>query len=107
MYKSAINDGGVIALHLSNWHMDLWPVVKAAAKELGLQTFGTSSEAVLGEFAAATDWAFLTREDFSPRVPTCCKKVDWSRIDDIEMPTDNRGSLLPFLRFNYMVPTVR
>lgn len=82
-------------------------MVKAAAKELGLQTFGTSSDAVLGEFAAATDWAFLTAERYSPRIPTCCKKVDWNRIDDIEMPADDKGSLLPFLRFNYMVPTVR
>lgn len=82
-------------------------MVKAAARELGLQTFGTSSDAVLGEFAAATDWAFLTREGYSPRVPTCCRTVDWNRVEDVEMPTDDRGSLLPFLRFNYMVPTVR
>ena len=105
MYADSLAEGGVIALHLSNWHMNLWPVVKAAVRELGMKAYGTSSGAVLGEFAAATDWAFLTREDYAPRVPTCCKAVDWSRIDDIEMPTDDKGSLLPLLRFNFTIPT--
>ena len=82
-------------------------MVKAAAKELGMEAFGTSADAVLGEFASATDWAFLTRGAYSPRIPTCCRVVDWSRVRDVGMPTDDKGSLLPFLRFNYMVPTVR
>ncbi|MGN0834185.1 MAG: fused MFS/spermidine synthase [Kiritimatiellia bacterium] len=105
-YGEALADGGVIAIHLSNWHIDLWPVVKAAARELGMDAYGTSADAVLGEFAAATDWAFLTKGEYRPRIPTCCRIVDWSRVKDIEMPTDDRGSLLPFLRFNYAVPTL-
>ena len=106
MYGEAIAEDGVIAIHLSNWHIDLWPVVKAAARELGMEAFGTSADAVLGEFAAATDWAFLTRGEYRPRIPTCCKVVDWSRVRDIAMPTDDKGSLLPLLRFNFAVPTL-
>ena len=81
-------------------------MVKAAARELGMEAFGTSADAVLGEFASATDWAFLTRGEYMPRIPTCCRAVDWSRIEDIEMPTDDRGSLLPLLRFNFVIPTL-
>ena len=106
MYGDAVADDGVIAIHLSNWHIDLWPVVKAAARGLGMEAFGTSADAVLGEFASATDWAFLTRGAYSPRIPTCCRVVDWSSVKDIAMPTDDKGSLLPLLRFNFAVPTL-
>ena len=71
-----------------------------------MEALGTSADAVLGEFASATDWAFLTRGAYSPRIPTCCRVVDWSRVRDVAMPTDDKGSLLGLNRLRAEQPSV-
>ena len=106
LYRRAVNDDGVIAVHLSNWHLNLWPLMKAAAAELGWSVCGLTSDAVLGEFAAATDWAFLTGKPLSAIAPLCCRKVDWSCVKNVKLPTDDMGSILPFIHFNYAPPVV-
>ncbi len=104
LYRSALKPGGVLALHLSNWHMNLWPLAKAAAREFGWQIAGSYSGQVLGEFAEETGWAFLSDRPFVPHMPTCCRLVDWSRISDRALLRDDCGSLLPCIEFNYVPP---
>ena len=104
LYADIVKDDGMLALHVSNWHVDLWPIVKAAAREIGFDVIGVSSDAVPGELAAATDWAFLMRSPRNLIMPTCCHRIDWDKVPDRRLPTDMRGSLLPFIKFNFAAP---
>lgn len=104
IYRSIMKPDGIFALHLTNWHMNLWPLVKAAAQEFGWQVTGTYSGQVIGEFAEETGWAFLTDGPFSPRMPTCCRQVDWNKVRDKPLLRDECGSLLPYIEFNYVPP---
>jgi trans-aconitate methyltransferase len=42
LYLDRLNPGGILAVHISNWHIDLNPLCKAVARELQLAV-GSSS----------------------------------------------------------------
>ena len=105
LYRSMLVEGGVIALHLSNWHIDLLPVVKAAAKELGMSRVATYGGEVLNEFATETEWAFFYDEKtFKLRAPDCCDQIDFDKVADRPMITDACGSMIFNIHFSFDVP---
>lgn len=104
LYRKLLKDDGVLACHVSNWHMDLWPVMKAAAKHLGLRPLGSFSGYVYSEFAYGTAWVFMTKDEYHPRMPQNCSIVDWEKVKDIPLITDDCGSLVFNIRFNYQPP---
>lgn len=95
LYQDRIADGGTLALHISNWNIDLFPIVKAAAKDLGL------SAAIIagpdGNFTIYSNWAFLSKEPltFPKEVP----HLDMSTVRDVELPCDRKGSLIDFVKW--------
>jgi len=100
LYLDRLAPDGMLAVHVSNWHIDLLPVCKAVADELGICAHGTISysDSVL---TAGSIWVFFTRQPISyvyPRQPERIRPVDWSKVRTIRMLTDDRGSLLPLLR---------
>ena len=105
LYRKALKPDGILACHLSNWHIDLWPVMKAAAKHLGFNVLGEASVKVYSEYADATSWAFLSKDPFEPRMPDCCHVVDFAQIADRPLIRDACGSMIFNIRFNYAPPT--
>lgn len=64
LYLARLKPGGVVALHVSNSHLDLRPVVAAIAADLGLQT-AWIADAGGGESdlsRAESDWILLARD---------------------------------------------
>lgn len=106
LYRRMLRPDGILACHLSNWHIDLWPVMKAAAKHLEWRIFGEMSVPVYGEYAEATSWVFITKEPFEPKMPDCCHPVDFAMIRDQKLMTDVCGSLVFNIRFDYFPPTM-
>ncbi|MFO0601486.1 MAG: fused MFS/spermidine synthase, partial [Myxococcaceae bacterium] len=53
--------GSVIAVHVSNWYLDLHPVVAALAKDLGLTVVRLESESTEG-WAIPSSWMLLARD---------------------------------------------
>ena len=104
LYRALLAEGGTIACHLSNWHMDLWPVMKAAAGMIGLKVFGWVSGPVYTELVCGTYWALMTEEPVDPRLPDGCHIVDFRRVEDRPLITDDCGSLIFNIRFNYFPP---
>ena len=104
LYRSMLAGGGILACHLSNWHMNLWPVMKAAARHLGLEIYGWVSGPVYSELVCGTYWALMTEKPMEPRLPDCCHIVDFSRVGDQTPITDDCGSLIFNIRFNYFPP---
>ena len=63
LYRQRLKPGGVIALHLSNSHLDLRGVVGQAAAELGLQLAYVSDPGINGDVASsASDWVLLAED---------------------------------------------
>jgi hypothetical protein len=52
---------GVLAVHLSNTHLSLPPVVESVATSLGLRTIGIRNEAVAETQVYAADWVLVYR----------------------------------------------
>lgn len=104
LYANVLKADGVLALHLSNWHVDLWPVVKAAARHLGWTAYGTYSKGGGDPLAAETAWAFLTRTPRPTEFPFSVREVDWSRVEDQPLLRDDKGSLFFNLSFSATPP---
>jgi len=63
LYRQRLKPGGVIALHVSNSHLDLRPVVVSIAAELGLQTAYVADPGIAGDDStSSSDWILLSDE---------------------------------------------
>ena len=63
LYRERLKPGGVIALHVSNSHLDLRPVVGRIAAELGLQLAYVADGGVEGDIGtSASDWMLLAED---------------------------------------------
>lgn len=60
LYRQRLKPGGVIALHISNNHLDLRPVVAGIAAELGMQAAHVADAGVAGDpSTSVSDWVLL------------------------------------------------
>jgi len=63
LYRRRLAPGGVIALHVSNSHLELAPVVAGIAAELGLQVAFIADPGVEGDpSTAVSDWVLLAEQ---------------------------------------------
>lgn len=93
LYASRLNAGGVLALHITNWNLDLLPIVNAAARHLGWNI-----EVVVappGLFTLESQWAFLSSSRIELPDGTRFLKLD--NVREMELPSDAKGSLLPIV----------
>lgn len=107
LYAERLAPGGIMAMHISNWHMDLLPLCKAAARALGMRVLGVQSPDEPYSLINGALWVFLTRE---PLVVDArgsgADLVDFSQVRDMRLPTDAWGSLQELISFNYVVPVL-
>lgn len=61
-YRRKLAPGGVLAVHITNRHLDLAPVLAAQADRLGLVAL-RRTQSGRGELSATSDWVVLARED--------------------------------------------
>ena len=100
LYFDRLAPDGMLAVHISNWHIDLLPVCKSVASDLGVFAYGSigySDSPVTG----GSIWVFMTRQPHSYRYPSRperIKDVEWSKVRNIRTLTDERGSLITLLR---------
>ena len=95
LYRDRLASGGVLALHISNWHTDLVPLAKAAARHLGMECKVVCARG--GMFSMEATWALLTEKPVA--LPSGTQVIDLGQVRDVEVPTDAKGSLLGFVRF--------
>ena len=63
LYRQRLKPGGVIALHVSNSHLELGPVVARIADELGLQVAFIADPGVQGDpSTSVSDWVLLAED---------------------------------------------
>ena len=100
LYFDRIAPDGMLAVHISNWHIDLLPICKSVASDLGVCAYGSIgySDSVI---TIGSIWVFMTRQPNSYRYPNRPEKirdVNWSEVRNIRTLTDERGSLMTLLR---------
>jgi hypothetical protein len=100
LYFDRLAPDGILAVHVSNWHIDLLPLCKAVAAELGVCPYGVVGVAEDSVTSGAM-WVFMTRQPMDYRYPgkSLVREVVWSQIRDVTAPSDEQGSLIPLLRF--------
>jgi hypothetical protein len=99
LYRRHLNPGGVIAVHITNLHLDLRPIVRGAAEHLGLGTLlvldeqgGTNNPCSTSAWMVlSTDKGFLAALPIRPFTPAPEKIPP-------RLWTDDRSSLFPILR---------
>ncbi|MDA3923156.1 MAG: spermidine synthase [Kiritimatiellae bacterium] len=100
LYLNRLAPDGILAVHVSNWHIDLLPLCKVAAQELNLVPYG-----VVGvkenTLTTSSVWVFMTRKKFTYRYPlwTQVREIDWDKVRDIKLPVDDCGSLVSLIRW--------
>ncbi len=101
LYLDRLNPGGTLAVHISNWHIDLSPLCKAVAKEWGLEKTGVLSQPQ--GICTGANWVLIGERQLSMQgLPV--RETDWVQVRDIALPTDERGSLLNLVRYGHRPP---
>ena len=93
LYRRRLKDDGTFAMHITNWNIDLMPVMKAAAKAMGMKC--DIVEQPPGLFTYQARWAIMYHE--RPKFPEKTWFFKMDEVKDVELPTDERGSLVPYL----------
>jgi hypothetical protein len=62
LYFAAMNPDGVLALHVSNRYLDLMPVVRGLAREIGLEALQIEQEEDAWNAVEASTWMLVTRD---------------------------------------------
>jgi hypothetical protein len=97
LYMDRLSPNGILALHISNWHMDLLPLCKAAAQTLRLQA--AKIETPTSGLLIASDWVFFTRQPMVYKTPEP-HASDWSNVRTMSLPSDEKGSLISLIDLN-------
>ena len=99
LYLNRLEEDGILAFHLSNWHIDLMPMMKAVAQEFALELEAYYCAST--QYAFESTWAFLSRKALPAMYDERCHdKVDFALVPDIGLMTDERHSLLPYIRWD-------
>ncbi len=95
LYLERLAPNGIIAMHLTNWHLALSPVVKAAAKEFNLHLQALGCREI--NYSLSSYWALLTRwtADFYDKERHW--EADLSDVADMPLMSDDKHSILPLI----------
>lgn len=102
LYFERLKPDGILAVHCSNWHINLAPICKAAGLQFDKKCVGSvSSMEGVAVFAAV--WSFISRQpvDLSNKRVS---EIDWERVRDITLPSDGKGSLLSLIQPGFTLP---
>ncbi|MBP3406491.1 MAG: fused MFS/spermidine synthase, partial [Kiritimatiellae bacterium] len=95
LYSSRLKRGGILALHISNWNIDLLPIVKAAANHLGRRIDVVQTQGSV--FTLPATWAFISEDRLV--FPDGTYRLNLDEVRNSTLPTDAKGSLLPFVNW--------
>jgi hypothetical protein len=102
LYLDRLNPGGILAVHISNWHIDLSPLCKAVAKEWGLKLTGVISEE--NDLCFDATWVFICDRELPIQKGKLVSEIDWDQVRDIALPTDACGSLINLINYRHEQP---
>ena len=101
LYRDRLLPDGILAVHVSNWHMDLLPLCKAQAQKLGWCVSGSISQRT--NLTGDALWVYMTSAPLRLNAVGFAT-VNWNEVPVFTPPMDERGSLLALVRFGSRPP---
>ncbi|MCI5221408.1 MAG: hypothetical protein D3924_01675 [Candidatus Electrothrix sp. AR4] len=100
LYFKHLSADGILALHISNRHLDLLPVVNGLSKIMDIPALLVIKESYYEGFIKGSEWVLLTRNEHFLQEPEVLKyAVPWqAEVRDKIVWTDNYSSLLNVLK---------
>ena len=104
LYKELLNPGGVLAVHISNRHLDLAPVVRAGAEHIGSEAHQYYGEVLLDSdlpemLRMDSNWVLISDQPEFFQQPVMLKAVEPWPADDRKIQwTDHFSSLFEVLK---------
>lgn len=95
IYLGHLKEDGILALHISNWHLDLLSAAKAVMAEFSLE--GRIRYSKNGFSSTQALWVFLSRNSGFAKDSPYPLFSDWSGVVDRPILKDGTGSLLPYV----------
>jgi spermidine synthase len=101
IYLDRLNPDGILAVHISNNHLDLRPVLAGIVRDLGLtgrEQFQNPTDTTTGKFSSV--WAVLARSD-AALGPTVASHEKWNELKagDIRTWTDDYSNIWKVIRW--------
>jgi hypothetical protein len=99
VYLKHLKPAGVAAIHISNKHLELEPVVRRVGTDLGLKVIAVENEADDANYIFESDWVLLTRsaafaENAAVKNHEVAKKLD----PNLRLWTDDYSNLFQILK---------
>ena len=100
LYRRRLAENGILCMHVTNWHIDLLPLVKRVSLETGMRLKGVASLAH-GDYTTSV-WALLSETDFDlVRGEQRGFEIDWDKVEAMPfLPGDQKGSLVSLMMWN-------
>lgn len=101
LYRRHLNPGGIIAVHISNRHLDLRPVLFGIAEQLGWKAAHIKNDQESSKGIGPADWMLLCPDDEflrRPEIAAAIARVPQER-ERIVNWTDDRTNLLQLIRW--------
>jgi len=104
VYLRHLAPDGVLAFHISSWHLDLHSVVWRLARELDLETAWIETTADEETGAMASDWILLATNDSVLGIESIqsISTTPYTTRSDIALWTDDHVNLLEILKGNLL-----
>ena len=95
LYFDRLEPDGILAVNISNWHLDLTPLIKAVADRFRVPVVAIRQEDDMGRVRLGSAWAFfLPRPPAGFALPPGASRLDFSRVGAFALPTDEKGSFI-------------
>jgi len=94
LYFDRLQPNGILAVHISNWHIDLTPLIKAVGTEFNCPV------GVFRQTEIPAVWAiFMPNPSPDFTLPNDVLRLDFDSIRDIRLPTDEKGSFIGLIQW--------
>lgn len=97
LYFNRLKPDGLLAVNISNWHLELMPFAKAVSTAFDCSVLGLSADKDLGRLAFGSIFAVYCREPGDIIIPKGVKMVDFTSVPDVTLPTDEKGSFTRYV----------
>ena len=100
LYFKMLKPDGILALNVTNWHLDLDTYVKTIGVAFECPTVLLTSPDDLSRLAFSAKCAFFCREPAGMgALPLGAQVIDIQGLPDMPMPTDEKGSFIRLIRW--------
>jgi hypothetical protein len=100
LYFERLAPDGILAVNISNWHLDLLPLIKAVSDAFQMPTVATLVGEDLGKLQFTSSWAYMMRrppKDFT--FPESARMLSLEGVGGFRLPTDEKGSFVSLVRW--------